>query len=199
MVAGLWLVFSSVRDPVARLFGKGPRLTQAMLAMQFAHLGVGLFVLGVTATSSFSIETDQRILPGESVTVGDYTIQFGAPREIDGPNYVAIRSEMKVSRDGQPVTILYPEKRIYRVQKSPMTEADIDSGWRHDLFIALGESLGQNAWSVRIQYKPLIRFIWFGAFVMAFGGLIAVTDRRYRSVRHSKTVAAAAPDNVSAN
>ncbi len=197
MIAGLWLIFSSCRDPVARLFGKGPRLTQAMIGMQLAHLGVGLFVLGVTTTSSFSIETDQRIVPGESVTVADYTIEFGTPRQVEGPNYTAMRSEMTISRDGKPVTVLYPEKRMYRVQKSPMTEADIDSGWRHDLFIALGEDLGQNAWSVRIQYKPLIRFIWFGALVMALGGLVAVTDRRYWLVKRSKT-SATAPDGVSA-
>jgi cytochrome c-type biogenesis protein CcmF len=199
MVSGLWLVFSAARVPVARLFGKGPRLTQAMVAMQVAHLGVGLFVIGVTATSSFSIETDQRIMPGESVTVADYTIQFGAPQQVQGPNYAAVRSEMKISRNGQPVSVLYPEKRMYRVQKSPMTEADIDSRWRRDLFIALGEDLGQNAWSVRIQYKPLIRFIWFGAFVMAFGGLIAVTDRRYRTAKRTGTVEVAAADNVAAN
>lgn len=86
---------------------------------------------------------------------------------------------------------------MYRVQKSPMTEADIDSGWRHDLFVALGEDLGQNAWSVRIQYKPLIRFIWFGSLVMALGGLVAVTDRRYRTVKKT-TRDAAALDGVSA-
>jgi cytochrome c-type biogenesis protein CcmF len=197
MIAGLWLILSACYAPVARLFGKGPRLTQAMIAMQLAHLGVGLFVLGVTTTSSFSIETDQRIAPGESVTVADYTIQFSTPRRVAGPNYVAMRSEMKVSRDGKPVTVLYPEKRMYRVQKSPMTEADIDSGWRHDLFVALGEDLGQNAWSVRIQYKPLIRFIWFGALVMALGGLVAVTDRRYRTVKKTARDAAAL-DGVSA-
>ena len=196
-IAGLWLILSACYAPVARLFGKGPRLTQAMIAMQLAHLGVGLFVLGVTTTSSFSIETDQRIVPGESVTVADYTIEFNTPRRVAGPNYVAMRSEMKVSRDGKPVTVLYPEKRMYRVQKSPMTEADIDSGWRHDLFVALGEDLGQNAWSVRIQYKPLIRFIWFGALVMALGGLVAVTDRRYRTVKKT-TRDAAALDGVSA-
>jgi cytochrome c-type biogenesis protein CcmF len=136
-------------------------------------------------------------VPGESVTVADYTIEFGTPRQVAGPNYTAIRSEMTISRDGKPVTVLYPEKRMYRVQKSPMTEADIDSGWRHDLFIALGEDLGQNAWSVRIQYKPLIRFIWFGALVMALGGLVAVTDRRYWLVKRSKS-SATALDGVSA-
>ena len=187
IAAGLWMVFSSCRDPVARLFGKGPRLTQAMVAMCLAHLGVGLFVLGVTVTSSFTIETDQRIAPGESVTVADYTIEFGVPYEVQGPNYVALRSDMEITRDGRPVTVLHPEKRVYRVQKSPMTEADIDSGWRHDLFIALGDNLGQNAWSVRIQYKPLIRFIWLGAIVMALGGIVALGDRRYRLARTAKS------------
>jgi len=197
-VAGLWMVFSSCRDPVARLFGKGPRLTQAMVAMCLAHLGVGLFVLGVTVTSSFSIETDQRIAPGESVTVADYTIEFGAPYEVQGPNYVALRSDMEITRDGRPVTVLHPEKRVYRVQKSPMTEADIDSGWRHDLFIALGDNLGQNAWSVRIQYKPLIRFIWLGAIVMALGGIVALGDRRYRLARNAKSTETAITGDAAA-
>jgi cytochrome c-type biogenesis protein CcmF len=196
--AGLWMVFSSLRDPVAQLFGKGPRLTQAMVAMCLAHLGVGLFVLGVTVTSSFTIETDQRIAPGESVTVADYTIEFGVPYEVQGPNYVALRSDMEITRDGRPVTVLHPEKRVYRVQKSPMTEADIDSGWRHDLFIALGDNLGQNAWSVRIQYKPLIRFIWLGAIVMALGGLVALGDRRYRLAKTVKSAETAITGDAAA-
>ena len=199
IVAGLWLILSAARDPVARLFGKGPRLTQSMVAMQLAHAGLGLFVLGVTVTSSYSIETDQRIAPGQTVTVAGYTFHFEPPRQVAGANYTALRSDIEITRDGRPVTVLSPEKRIYRVQKSPMTEADIDSGWRHDLFVALGENLGQNAWSVRIQYKPLIRFIWFGALVMALGGLIAVTDRRYRPAKKVKTADAAAPGTVSAS
>ena len=148
--------------------------------MQLAHFGLGLFVLGVTVTSTFSIETDQRIVPGETVTVADYDIEFRELKAVEGPNYSAIRGEMIVSRGGRPVTTLYPEKRVYRVQKNPMTEAGIDGGWRRDLFVALGEDLGQGAWSVRIQYKPLIRFIWLGCLVMALGGIIAITDRRYR-------------------
>jgi len=178
--AGLWLILSSCRDPIARLLGKGPRITQSMIAMQMAHIGVGLFVIGVTATSSFSIETDQRIVAGETVTVADYVIRMGEVSEVEGPNYTALRAEMEVTRAGKPVAILYPEKRLYRVQQSPMTEADIDDGWGRHLFIALGDQLGQDTWSVRIQYKPLIRLIWFGAFVMALGGLIGITDPRYR-------------------
>jgi cytochrome c-type biogenesis protein CcmF len=199
VAAGLWMLFSSCRDPVARLFGKGPRLTQAMVAMQLAHFGLGLFVLGVTVTSSFSIETDQRIVPGETVEVAGYTIQFGAPYQVQGPNYTALRADMEITRDGRPVTVLHPEKRVYRVQKSPMTEADIDSGWRHDLFIALGEDLGQDAWSVRIQYKPLIRLIWLGAIVMALGGIVAVGDRRYRRARAAKGAKAPIAGDIAAN
>ena len=196
MAAGIWLVLSSCRDPIARLLGKGPRITQSMIAMQLAHIGVGLFVIGVTATSSFSIETDQRIVAGETVTVADYTIRMGEVSQVEGPNYTALRAEMEVTRAGKPVAILYPEKRLYRVQQSPMTEADIDDTWGRHLFIALGDQLGQNAWSVRIQYKPLIRLIWFGAFVMALGGLIGVTDARYRVKKVATEIDGAPADSV---
>ena len=196
MAAGAWMVLSSFRDPVARLFGRGPRITQGMLAMQLAHIGVGLFVIGVTATSSFSIETDQRIVAGETVTVGDYLIRMGEVTQVEGPNYSALRAEMAVTRAGKPIATLYPEKRLYRVQQSPMTEADIADGWGQHVFVALGDQLGQNAWSVRIQYKPLIRFIWFGAFVMALGGLIGVTDARYRLKKVATAIDGAASDSV---
>jgi cytochrome c-type biogenesis protein CcmF len=196
IAAGAWMVLSSFRDPVARLFGRGPRITQGMLAMQLAHIGVGLFVIGVTATSSFSIETDQRIVAGETVTVGDYLIRMGEVTQVEGPNYSALRAEMAVTRAGKPIATLYPEKRLYRVQQSPMTEADIADGWGQHVFVALGDQLGQNAWSVRIQYKPLIRFIWFGAFVMALGGLVGVTDARYRLKKVATAIDGAASDSV---
>jgi len=199
MAAGLWLVLSSCRDPVAAMLGKGPRITQSMIAMQLAHIGVGLFVIGVTVTSSFSIETDQRIVAGETVTVADYTIRMGNVSQVEGPNYTATRAEIEVTRAGKPVAILHPEKRLYRVQRSPMTEADIDDGWSRHLFIALGDQLSQNAWSVRIQYKPLIRFIWFGAFVMALGGLIGVTDPRYRLKKVAANIDVAATGSVRAS
>ncbi len=197
--AGLWLILSSCWQPIARLFGRGPRLTQSMVAMQLAHIGVGLFVLGVTVTSSFNIETDQRVLPGDTVTVGDYTFRFETLREFDGVNYRAVQGEFEVSHNGEHVATLYPEKRIYRVRKSPMTEADIDAGWGRDLFVALGENLGDGAWSVRIQYKPLIRFIWFGCFIMALGGIVAVTDRRYWPARQPHTAQDVEADSLPAN
>jgi len=181
MIAGLWIIASSMRDPLLKLFGQGPRLTRAMLGQQIAHAGVGLFVIGVTVTNSFGIETDQRIALGESVEVAGYSVTFVGLRPVDGPNYTGVRGLIDVTRADRPVAKLTPEKRIYRVQKSPMTEASIDAGWSRDLFVALGEDLGDGSWSIRIQYKPLIRLIWVGAFVMALGGLVAMSDRRYRS------------------
>jgi cytochrome c-type biogenesis protein CcmF len=189
IAAGAWVILSALLDPLARLMGKGARLTRAMVGMQLAHVGVGIFVLGVTVVSSYSIETDERIEIGETKELAGYQVTLKSTEFIDGPNYTAIRGTIDVSRDGKPVTVLTPEKRIYRVQKSPMTEASIDAAWQRDLFIALGEDLGENAWSIRFQYKPLIRFIWYGALLMAFGGLLAMTDRRYRRVRSPQTQA----------
>jgi cytochrome c-type biogenesis protein CcmF len=196
MMAGLWLIAASLYTPLRSLFGNGPRLTLAMIGMQIAHAGVGLFVIGVTATNSFGIETDQRIVLGESIEVAGYSAKFAGIEEIEGPNYSGLRGVIEISRDGEPVATLTPEKRVYRVQKSPMTEASIDDGWSRDLFVALGEDLGQGAWSIRVQYKPLIRLIWFGAMVMALGGFLALCDRRYRSKVPAAEVDVAATDGL---
>jgi cytochrome c-type biogenesis protein CcmF len=164
-----------------------------MIGMQTAHLGLGLTVLGITITSSFSIIADQRIAPGETLQLGEYQLRFRGIAPVKGPNYEALRGDMEITRGGEHVVTLHPEKRIYRAQSSPMTEAGIDAGWHRDLFVALGDDLGQGAWSVRLQYKPMVRFIWIGAAIMAFGGLLAVTDRRYRiAVRESAAAEAAA-------
>jgi cytochrome c-type biogenesis protein CcmF len=105
---------------------------------------------------------------------------------VQGPNYSAIEAVVDIRKDGEFVATVRPQKRQYLVQKSWMTEAGIYATWNRDLFVALGDQLGNGAWSVRVQYKPMIRFIWFGAIIMALGGLIAVSDRRYR-LKASKT------------
>jgi len=196
LTTGAWVIGSVLLDPIARLRGKGPRLTRAMIGMHLAHLGIGMTVIGITVTSSFTIEIDQRIAPGESVTVGGYAFRFDGVQEISGANYEAVRGTFTVSRGEREITELLPEKRVYRVQASAMTEAGIDVGWTRDLFVALGEPLGDGSWSVRIQYKPMIRFIWLGALVMALGGLIAVSDRRYRSRYPGSDKAAAQPTDL---
>jgi cytochrome c-type biogenesis protein CcmF len=189
VVTGIWLVLASLWNPIMRLFGKGPRLTAGMIGMQLAHAGVGLFVIGITVTSTYSIETDQSVRLGETVQVGDYSITFNDLQQIQGANYTALRADIDVSRDGVKVAHLNPEKRIYRVQTMPMTEAGIDVGLGRDIFVALGDDLGDNAWSLRIQYKPMIRFIWLGCLIMALGGLVALGDRRYRTATQTKDAA----------
>ena len=147
--------------------------------MSVAHLGVGMFILGVTLTSAFNVETDMSMRSGQTLEVADHSFELRELRQVEGPNYSAVEGVIEIRRDGEFVAEVRPQKRQYLVQKNWMTEAGIDVQWNKDLFIALGDQLGNNTWSVRIQYKPMIRFIWFGAIVMALGGLIAVTDRRY--------------------
>jgi cytochrome c-type biogenesis protein CcmF len=188
---GAWVIISALWDPVGRILRRNATtipLTRAQWGMSVAHIGVGLFVLGVTVTSSFGIESDQSMRAGDTLEMAGYEFQFRGTRNVDGINYEAVEGEIEVRRNGRLLTILAPQKRVYRVQRSPMTEAAIDPQLSRDLFIALGEPLGDGAWSVRIQYKPFIRFIWLGALVMAFGGILAATDRRYRTAKATQTV-----------
>jgi len=189
LTAGLWIIYSSLRDPISRL-RKRQSLSAAVLGMSIAHFGVGVFTIGVAGVEAYKIEKDVALKPGQSAKVGGYDFAFRGLRNVDGPNYSAIEGEFDVTRNGSMVRVLRPQKRTYRVQTSPMTEAAITVGWTRDLFVALGDSLGGDAWSVRIQYKPLIRYVWLGALFMAFGGLVAASDRRYRTVRASEALPA---------
>jgi cytochrome c-type biogenesis protein CcmF len=100
--------------------------------------------------------------------------------DVKGPNYEAVEAEVVISKDGKQIAVVHPQKRVYRVQKNPMTEAGIASDWNRHLLVSMGDPLGDGSWSVRLQYKPMVRFIWMGAFVIALGGVIAMMDRRYR-------------------
>ena len=183
LIAALWVISTSIIEPLRswRRAEGAARITPAVLGMSVAHMGVGFFILGVTMVSAFNVETDMAMRAGETVEVADHTFELRELREVQGPNYSAIEGVIDIRKDGDYVAEVRPQKRQYLVQKNWMTEAGIEVHWNKDLFIALGEQLGNDTWSVRIQYKPMIRFIWFGALVMALGGLIAVTDRRYRS------------------
>jgi cytochrome c-type biogenesis protein CcmF len=189
ITAGLWLIYSSLSEPVSRL-RRHQSLSAAVLGMSIAHFGVGVFTIGVSGVEAFKIEKDVALKPGQSVNIAGYDFAFRSLRNVEGPNYSAIEGEFDVTRNGSLVRVLHPQKRVYRVQTMPMTEAAITVGWTRDLFVALGDQLGNDAWSVRIQYKPLIRYVWLGALFMAFGGLLAASDRRYRSVRVTESVPA---------
>ncbi len=182
-VAAIWLMASSIVLPLRSLrrrqAGAAP-ITRATLGMSLAHFGVGVFVLGVTVVSAFSIESDQPLSPGQSASAGPYVFEMRELLDVEGPNYIAREAVVDIRRDGEFVGQVRPQKRQYQVQKSWMTEAGILEGWNRDLLISMGDPIGTGTWSVRVQYKPLIRFIWLGAFIMALGGLLAATDRRYR-------------------
>jgi cytochrome c-type biogenesis protein CcmF len=160
---------------------KRPRGSRAHLGMVIAHVGVAVFVVGVTLVKSYESDRDANMRPGDSITLGAYSFRLD---EIDdgvkGPNYVAARAKVSVTRDGKPVTVLYPEKRLYTVQKMPMTEAAIAPGITGDLYVSLGDPLGGGAWLVKAQHKPFVDWIWGGCVIMALGGLLAASDRRYR-------------------
>jgi len=183
VTAALWVMITSMIEPVRSLRrAKGAtRISPAVLGQAVAHLGVGMFIIGVSVVSAFNVESDMAMRPGETLEVAGHTFELRELRNVEGPNYAAIEGLVEIRRDGDFIAEVRPQKRQYLVQTNWMTEAGIHVNWNKDLFIALGDQLGNNTWSVRIQYKPMIRFIWLGALVMALGGLIAVSDRRYRS------------------
>jgi cytochrome c-type biogenesis protein CcmF len=155
-------------------------LTSAFAGMLLAHAGVGVFILGVTLVKSYEAEQDVRLAPGETAELGGYVFRFEGAKDVTGPNYQAARGTFVVTRDGKTVARLEPEKRVYRVQKNPMTEAAIDSGLTRDLYVSLGDPAGGNAWTAKLQVKPFVDWIWGGCLLMALGGLLAAADRRYR-------------------
>jgi cytochrome c-type biogenesis protein CcmF len=121
--------------------------------------------------------------PGESTEIAGMRVRFDGVREVRGPNYVAARGTLVLSRGDRQLATLYPERRNYLVTRMPMTETAIDRGFTRDLYVSLGEPLGGNAWSVRVYYKPFVGWIWGGCLLMALGGVLAVFDRRYRAHR----------------
>ena len=190
LMLAMWIVLTTLQGVRLRLANKDYSLQSFMsiprsfYGMSIAHIGVAVFIVGITLTSIYSEEKDVRMVPGEQFILGGYSFEFKGARSIPGPNYLAQKGHLTVSKDNQIVATLYPEKRVYRVQRSPMTEAAIDAGITRDLFIALGEPRGADgAWSLRLYVKPFIRWIWLGTIIMALGGLLAATDRRYRMVK----------------
>ena len=169
--------------------GLGARLRslpRGYWGMLVAHLGVAVFLVGVTLVRGYEFEKDVRMMPGDTVQAGSYTFRLDGLEEVKGPNYDATRGHIKVTRNGSEVALLHPEKRFYAVSQMPMTEAAIDSGFTRDLYVSLGEPVGDGAWVVRVYYKPFVDWIWGGCFLMAIGGVIAVSDRRYRLARREQ-------------
>jgi len=178
-VLGLWIILSSLIDPIDRL-RRGLRMPAAIAGMAVAHIGLGMFVLGITFVESNTLERDIALKPGGSVELGDYAFRFDGVQNIEGPNYEGLRGMITVTRHCAAVTVLYPEKKRFWVQGSVQTTAAIADGLHRDLLASLGDDVGAGAYSLRFQYRPLIRFVWLGALIMAVGGVITVIGRRQR-------------------
>lgn len=187
VTAAMWILLTHLQNIQWRYRGN-QRITlpRSFQGMTVAHLGIAIFLIGVSLSNAYSIEKDLRIEPGKKVDVGEYSFSFEGTTALEGPNYHAEQGHIKVFKAGQEIVTLHPQKRVYQVQNMPMTEAAIDWGWTRDIYVALGEPLDQGAWSLRIYYKPFIRWIWLGGLLMALGGLLSVMDKRYRRMRPLK-------------
>jgi len=178
---GLWIILSSLVDPIDR-WRRGLSLSRAVLGMTVAHVGLALAVIALTTVQSFTLERDVALSPGESARVGGYEFRFTGVRPVEGPNYSAVGGTVVVTEHGAPVAVLRPQKRQYWVQHQVTSETAIKLHQGNNLLLALGEDLGAGRWSVRIQIRPLVSLVWLAALVMAIGGALAASDRRYRTV-----------------
>ena len=188
LLLAIWIVTTAAVDLRERLahadgsslLGRLAAMPRSYWGMVLAHCGVALFIVGVTMVKGFEVEQDLRMNVGQTATIGGYTFRFDGTQQYKGPNYIAARGTFRVSQDGRDVTVMYPEKRRYTVQNQTMTEAAISPGFARDLYVSLGEPLDDGAWSVRLYHKPFVDWIWGGCLIMALGGILAVSDRRYR-------------------
>ncbi|MEE9338361.1 MAG: heme lyase CcmF/NrfE family subunit [Methylococcaceae bacterium] len=189
----LWIILTISLEFIGKfkhadnIFTKLKQLPMSYYGMMLAHLGVAVVAIGITLVSVYSEERDIRMVSGDKVTLAGYEFEFKGIQKVQGANYTADRGQIVV-RDGDSViTTLNPEKRHYSVKNNMMTEADIDQGVFRDLYVALGEPLDDGAWAVRVHYKPFVRWLWYGGTLMALGGLVTVTDKRYRRKKSTPT------------
>ena len=189
MILASWILLTIGKDISSKIANKRSlaagfkSLSLSYYGMQLAHFGIALMLVGASLTSYFSVERGVLLSPGESVDLGAYNFTLEGSSRIEGPNYVGEEAEITVMRDGDMVTDLHPERRIYVATGTPSTEMAIDAGFLRDLFVTLGEQKPDGAWSMTIYVKPFIRWIWLGAIFMAFGGTLAAGDKRYRRLR----------------
>ena len=183
----LWAMLMALEEPWRRWRARGAagltQMPRGIWGMTLAHFGIGLWVLGVTFVSLYSIERDVRLGPGQSTDLADYRFELLRVEPFSGPNYDADRAVVEITRDGRHIAELYPEKRLYRAQGSVMTDAAVEHSPLRDLYVALAEPLDNGEWAMRVYVKPMMRLVWLGGVLMALGGVLAASDRRYRLAR----------------
>ena len=160
---------------------KRPRNSRAYWGMLIAHLGVAVFVVGVTLVKGYESDKDIKMRAGDTVELAGYSFRLEGVSPVRGPNYTAAQAKIEVRKDGKTVTTMYPERRMYTVAEQVMTEAAIDPGFTRDLYVSLGDPLDdRGTWLVKVQHKPFVDWIWGGCLIMAIGGVFAASDRRSR-------------------
>ncbi len=199
---GSWAIFAAAQDVWRRVRAKPDlrsgisAVPRAVWGMTLAHIGLGIWAIGVSGVISFGDEKDVRLVRGAETELGGYSFRFEEAGEQAGPNYTAQQATVTVERNGKLVATLHPQKRLFPSQGTVLTQSSIDAGLMRDLYVSLGESYDDGSWSLRVYYKPVIRMIWLGGIFMFFGGLLAASDRRYRlaraAERRAEEVAAAA-------
>jgi len=186
-----WIVLTSVEQIRAQIRNQSGGVLSRLAAqprgwwgMTVAHLGVAVFIVGVTSVRGYEIERDVKMSPGDTVSVHGYTFRFDSVGERRGPNFNAARGTVTLMKNGKEIDVLHPEKRIYFAQSQmPMTEASIRTGITGDVYVSLGEPVDPpGSWTVRVYYKPFVTWIWGGCTLMALGGFLAASDRRYRTL-----------------
>jgi cytochrome c-type biogenesis protein CcmF len=189
IVTTVYMVSQRLRDSDQALVTRIKAVPRSWWGMVIAHLGIAVFTIGITIVKGFESEIAVRMVPGDVAHLAGFDFTFEGVKEITGPNYSASKGQLRVTKNGVERTVLSSEKRLYTVTNMPMTEAGISPAFIHDLYASLGEPLSDGAWSVRIYHKPMVEWIWFGCIMMAFGGLLALTDKRYRIKKRAKNLA----------
>ena len=179
VAAAAWVALGTARFIWTRVRGNG-RFNAEMVGMLLAHTGVAVFLVGALLVEAFNVQREVALSPGQDLQVSGYTLRFEGVDHQQGPNYVADRGHVRVLHDGRELALLHPEKRAYASGGQVMTEAGIHARVRGDVYVALGEPLGNNAWAVRVHIKPFVRWVWLGALLMALGGFVTAADRRFR-------------------
>jgi cytochrome c-type biogenesis protein CcmF len=196
LLLSFWIVASITTDLWERVRPAGGvrasvwhrlrQIPRAMAGMMLAHLGIAVFIFGVTMVKTYEVERDVNMGLGDTTEIAGWVFTFRGVRDVPGPNYTAAQGLVVLSKDGREVAQLRPEKRVYRVQQNPMTEAAIRSRPAGDIYVALGQPAQGDAWVVRVYYKPFVTWIWGGCVLMALGGALAASDRRYRTARREQ-------------
>jgi cytochrome c-type biogenesis protein CcmF len=199
MVLVFWILVTTVQEVMQRLsampssnsdnasvLAKLRKLTPSHWGMVLGHVGFAICIIGITLVSNYEMERDVRMDIGDTVSLGGYNFNFKDVRKVQGPNFEADKGVFDVYKNGELIAHLEPEKRLYIVQRMPMTEAAIHSNLARDLFIAMGEPLDNGAWAIRIYIKPFVIWLWAGAVVMAIGGIFSISDKRYRMAKVKK-------------